>query len=675
MRLGWRLRRLRTMRPGEIVWRARNVVLQRLWYARARTMWRTPPAAPRWSGGPVAFTGAGVSVEAIRNLLERADALLDTGTWTVFGVAADLAGPSPDWFHDPLTGRRAPSDEPWFRVPYRDERRVGNVKLVWEISRLHHLTVLAAAYRVSGDRRYASRALEHLRAWQDDNPPLRGIHWVSGIEMGLRLLAWCWMRRLLQDVPGIAEAFEASPAFQRQLHAHQHWIATFHSRGSSANNHVIAEMAGLLAASRAFPIFAASSEWSALAAAYLERDIVRQTFTDGLNRELAADYHGFTCELFLTAAVEADAAGAPLSEDYWARLASMLDALAATVDVRGRPARQGDGDEGRALVVDGRQYSQTEILLEAGALLLGRPDWWPEQCGGSLGAGLLVAASGRPQRVVGRPRARPRRVAEAGLAVQRDLAPGADELWCRFDHGPHGFLAIAAHAHADALSFELRCGGVEVLVDPGTYCYHGEPDWRRYFRSTAAHNTLEIEADDQAKQAGAFLWTTTPRTRLIAEAGLTEGPTAFAEASHDGYAARHQAVHRRRIVLDRQARSLRVHDDVAAERPLRVRLMFHVHPRVGCVLDGTRATLTWSTNTGEQQAIMTLPPSLQWTLHRGETDPILGWYSHGFGQKQPSPTLAGTGRVEPGLSLLTEIAFTGAVCRAMLAGVPEPVRT
>ena len=41
--------------------------------------------------------------------------------------------------------------------------------------------------------------------------------------------------------------------------------------------------------------------------------------------------------------------------------------------------------------------------------------------------------------------------------------------------GPHGFLSIAAHAHADALSVEVRHGGVEILVDPGTYCYHGEP--------------------------------------------------------------------------------------------------------------------------------------------------------------------------------------------------------
>ena len=47
-------------------------------------------------------------------------------------------------------------------------------------------------------------------------------------------------------------------------------------------------------------------------------------------------------------------------------------------------------------------------------------------------------------------------------------------MWCRRDAGPHGYLSIAAHAHADALSIEVRHDGVDVLADPGTYCYHGD---------------------------------------------------------------------------------------------------------------------------------------------------------------------------------------------------------
>ena len=87
---------------------------------------------------------------------------------------------------------------------------------------------------------------------------------------------------------------------------------------------------------------------------------------------------------------------------------------------------------------------------------------------------------------------RPSHFADAGLTLLRSSPSDGEEIWCRCDAGPHGFLSIAAHAHADALAVEVRYNGVDVLADPGTYCYHGEPSWRSYFRSTLAHNTMEV---------------------------------------------------------------------------------------------------------------------------------------------------------------------------------------
>ena len=90
----------------------------------------------------------------------------------------------------------------------------------------------------------------------------------------------------------------------------------------------------------------------------------------------------------------------------------------------------------------------------------------------------------------GRPDRRPSRFADAGMTLLRTHEP--NEIWCRCDGGPHGYLSIAAHAHADALSVEVRYAGIDILADPGTYCYHGERVWRSYFRSTIAHNTAEL---------------------------------------------------------------------------------------------------------------------------------------------------------------------------------------
>ena len=112
-----------------------------------------------------------------------------------------------------------------------------------------------------------------------------------------------------------------------------------------------------------------------------------------------------------------------------------------------------------------------------------------------------VGALGRPRQLP-RPPDRPRRFPDAGLVILRSRGEDGPEIWCRCDGGPHGFLSIAAHAHADALSVEVRHDGVDILADPGTYCYHGEPAWREWFRSTAAHNTVEVGGVTQAESGG-----------------------------------------------------------------------------------------------------------------------------------------------------------------------------
>ena len=190
----------------------------------------------------------------------------------------------------------------------------------------------------------------------------------------------------------------------------------------------------------------------------------------------------------------------------------MLDAGAAILDATGRAPRQGDGDEGRALVVDDPERDPWATVLGAGAALLGAPDWWPDFAGAVEAS--LLGALGR-SRQLPRHTARPRRFADAGLVVLRSRPQDGPEIWCRCDGGPHGFLSIAAHAHADALSLEVRHDGVDILADPGTYCYHGEPEWREWFRSTAAHNTVEIGGVSQSESGGPFLWNTHARTTTL----------------------------------------------------------------------------------------------------------------------------------------------------------------
>ena len=167
----------------------------------------------------------------------------------------------------------------------------------------------------------------------------------------------------------------------RQIRWHQQYLAAFPSRGSSANNHVIAEAAGQLVASCAFPWFRESERWRRKSALLLERELIRNTFPSGIGRELASDYQCFVAELGFAAAVEAEASGHPLSQVTWDRLGAMADSAAALLDERLRPPRQGDSDEGRGLLLDAPAPNRWPSLLALADALVGRLDWWPRPAG------------------------------------------------------------------------------------------------------------------------------------------------------------------------------------------------------------------------------------------------------------------------------------------------------
>jgi len=661
-KLAWYVRRVSRMSPGEMAWRAREQALRRAWsrrQVRPAQVAALPPAPlareRRFTSVLPADTAPAVPEAAKAAILADADGIM-AGEWEMLGVVrGDMK--KPDWFHDPATGRRSDPEAYAFRVNHRDERTVGNVKQIWEVSRLQHLTLLATAWYLTRDDAYAERVDAQLRSWWAANPFLSGVNWTSGIELGVRLVNFAWIRRLLDEWPGAADLFERNDLAVHQIRWHQQYLAAFQSRGSSANNHLIAEAAGLLAASCAFPWFAESARWRRQSAARLEKSLRDNTFPSGINRELASDYHGFVFELGVFAAVEAAAIGSSVSDECWRLLAAMADGMAALVDARLRPPRQGDSDEGRVVLLDAPEPNRWPALLSLAAGLFGPLAWWPTVTPDAGGV-LVPALAGAPRPVAGRPGRRPSRFADAGITVIRTDSASSPEIWCRCDGGPHGFLSIAAHAHADALSVEVRFDGVDILADPGTYCYHGEPEWRSYFRSTVGHNTVEIAGRDQSQQSGPFMWARQATTREIAVVGPDDPELAWT-AEHDGYAVLNPAaVHRRSVRLDRAARAIEITDVIDCGGH-DVRMAFHLGPDVAAELVADGALLSWEGPTAPGTARLELPGELEWQSHRGETNPILGWYSAGLGERVPAATLLGQGCCAPGTPLVTRLFFAG----------------
>lgn len=659
--LGWYARRLSRMSPAEIAWRGRDKAIQAVWTGRqvSRDQLVSQPALVlsgqrRFTAVLPADTPTRVASTARTAVLASADRLLQ-GEWEMLGaIRTDLV--QPDWFYDQLTGRRAPTTRYAFRINHRSEHDTGNVKQIWELSRLQHLTLLATAWFLSHEEAYAQRVDEHLQSWWRENPFLSGVHWTTGIEVGLRLISLTWIRRLLEGWEGAARLFESNDLAVRQIWWHQRYLAAFRSRGSSANNHAIAEAAGQLVASCAFPWFSTSDRWRQESAGLLERVLLSNTFASGVGRELASDYQCFIAELGILAGVEAAAAADPLSPAAWQRICSMLDSGAALLDELHRPPRQGDSDDGRGLLLDAPAANRWPSLLALGDALFGRPDWWPHTSPDAASA-IISAMPRAAAPVADRPAERPWHFRDAGIALLRTTNHGP-EIWCRCDGGPHGFLKTAAHAHADALSVEVRYGGTDILADPGTYCYHGQPQWRSYFRSTVAHNTIEIDGRSQSIEGGPFLWTRHANARVVDAQDI--GDAVEWTAEHDGYRdLQPMTLHRRCVRLDRASRCLDIVDEIGGGHH-RIRMAYHLGPDVTADLDGTLAILTWPHDRATATAWLELPNSLTWTLHKGETKPILGWYSRAFGHRVPAYTLLGCGSSAPSEPLSTRLQFLSA---------------
>ncbi len=72
--------------------------------------------------------------------------------------------------------------------------------------------------------------------------------------------------------------------------------------------------------------------------------------------------------------------------------------------------------------------------------------------------------------------------------------PFNEELYLLFDCGTN----YPWHAHYDMLNIVATAYGYDLLKDPGRFTYTAGAD-RDYFKSTAAHNTIVIDAEDQLR--------------------------------------------------------------------------------------------------------------------------------------------------------------------------------
>jgi hypothetical protein len=652
----WRLNRLRCMTPAEVSHRLLRSLSMQAERAGLLGSELVPP--PDLAPAPRPWVHATARVDAARYLAAAGG--IAAGKLDVFALRDVDPGSPPRWNRDPKTGAEAPLSFGKL-LDYRNSRLVGDIKYLWEPNRHLHLVTLAQAYVLSGETKYYRVIREHLESWFAACPYRMGPNWSSALEVAIRLINWSVTWQLLGGARSpLFEDAENARFRQRWLESvyrHAQFVRGYFSLHSSANNHLIGEAAGLFIAALTWPHWPGVRAWLPSARAILEREALLQNAPDGVNREQAVSYQQFVLDFLLLALLAGKANGQPFSSAYESRIERMLEYLGSIMDVRGNVPMFGDADDGLVVkLAQNGDFSPYRSLLATGAILFQRDDF-------KLKAGAL---DDKTRWLLGS-RADALFQAQSAAQTQPPLpqtfpAGGYYILGCDFesdseirliaDAGPVGYRSIAAHGHADALAFTLSVGGQEFLIDPGTYAYHTQGPWRRYFRGTSAHNTLRVDARDQSQSGGNFMWLKKARAACSLWSSTSERDVF--EGWQDGYMRLADPVmHRRRIVLNKTARRVVIEDSLEMAGEHGIELFFHCSERcrIEPLPDG------YAVSQEARTLIIRLPHFKDGSscVHHGSSAPISGWVSRRFDDKQPSPTIAWRARLKGDVVLRSEI--------------------
>lgn len=474
-KLGWYWHRLWAMSPGEVVLRVQKKAYQRadakfspdfsfpLESSSAFPKLPDKPAAP-----PELLDGLRASVTHILR-----------GDWLAFGHLPLKVDDPPRWHRDYLVGQDFHSSASAFKLDHRAQPGGADIKIIWEPNRWYQLVRLAMAAWLLDDATAREKCIEWLRDWTKKNPPFTGLNWTSGLEVGMRLVQFTWIDSFLEAAGTPAQTLHS---LRDEILVPHTWYAwRYKSFGSSANNHLLGELAGLIVALARWPQLSKISAPLPDIGHIFEKEVLLQFSPDGCNNEQALSYHLYSWEFCWQSQRALEAAAIAVSAEAKERIRS-AGCFYAAIKPENDPWDFGDSDNAwvTPLFADERTCAT---------------EWWRWFNDSSTSPALRFWW---------------------GDFVSHPHPPGNGPYgvyhwgdWVlRFDLSPLGYLSMAPHGHLDALHLSIWFRGKPVVIDPGTGAYYADKAVRFYFADWSAHNSphLRTPPDSYPKRFGAFLW-------------------------------------------------------------------------------------------------------------------------------------------------------------------------
>jgi len=240
--------------------------------------------------------------------------------------------------------------------------------------------------------------------------------------------------------------------------------------------------------------------------------------------------------------------------------------------------------------------------------------------------------------------------------------------------GPHGPDYLLGHAHADLLSFDLSAGSRRVVTDTGTPLYDPGPV-RQYARSTAAHNTRQIDAQEQIEAWGSFRVGRRGKARVRARGGDAQWTWVWAEADSFARQPGHPVHHRLLAVSDSGVIAI---DAVLGEGTHAIASRLHLHPDrpdTGCHVGALAAVPTCEEAPLHERFGETREMTCLTVAHTGPLPWVGGWWIGRGDASAPDGSFECNLRIANGVVSLTDAAGNapGVRWRVAAAQAPDPV--
>ena len=642
--LAWRLlesARHRTRRPWSEVYPrlvTERALLAALGAPNVDALWSELASAPFFvdprqrAATAVAFARQFPGACAV--VMRGADAAL-AHEFDLLGSGPCALGPSLPWHTDFKTGREWPMTySP--DIAYAELDRPSDVKVPWELSRCQHFTRLGQAYWLTGDERYAAEFVAETSDWIAANPFARGVNWACAMDVALRAVSWIWGFHFFAGSEACRDA-QFRSRFLRALYLHGAFVVKFLEKADVNGNHYLCDGVGLVFLGCLFRRARAGERWLALGRAIVEQEIFNQTTEDGVDFEQATAYHRLVLEAFLTSYLRLRLAGVEPPAACWSRLERMCEFVAAYTKPNGLSPLIGDNDDGRVQVLGTQARLDHRYLLSTAALISDRGDLkaaagccWDETFW-LLGAVARERFERLPSTAVV-----PHSVAfpHGGVYVLR--TPTTHLV---VDCADVGLAGRGGHGHNDILSFELFLNGANIVTDCGAYLYTASREWRDRFRSTAFHNTVQVDGEELNRFiAPDRLWNLHYDAKPVAPSLRRGHRVDVFTGAHSGYARLDPPLaHMRRFVVDRERPRVLVRDALSGGGRRDLVWRFHFDPSVRAAAHGYDVCLSW-----DDGSVWLMPIEGEGLLSLSLED---GWVSPGYGVKVPAPVAVWRGTV------------------------------